>query len=75
MPKHLQQQPQKFTVDEYFSDDTDLPHKIELIDGVIGPFSNQAKIALLANWGVDSIIALTGPEIWMTAIAARYSEK
>ena len=64
----------QFTVDEYLSDDVDLPRKLELVDGVIGPFSNRAKKALLANWGADAIIKLTGPEVWREAINAIESE-
>jgi hypothetical protein len=43
--------PHGFTVDEYLSDQVDLPRKLELIEGEIGPFSDAAKLALLANWG------------------------
>jgi hypothetical protein len=75
MPKPLTRQPRKFTVDEYFSDDTDLPEKMELHDGVIGPFSDKAKLALLANWGADKIVALTGPAIWREAIEALEKRK
>ncbi|MFM9939308.1 MAG: hypothetical protein ACKVP7_07420 [Hyphomicrobiaceae bacterium] len=70
MPKTLKRQPQEFTVDEYLSDDTDLPEKMELWDGEIGPFSDTAKLALLANWGADKIVALTGPAIWLEAAKA-----
>ncbi len=70
MPKTLARKPQLFTVDECLSPDTDLPEKMELWDGVIGPFSDAAKLALLANWGADAVLALTGPEIWREAIAA-----
>jgi hypothetical protein len=70
MPKTVGRRAKKFTVDEYLSDDTDLPRKIELWDGVIGPFSDNAKIALLANWGADRIIVLTGPAVWREALAA-----
>ena len=70
MPKTLTRKPQKFTVDEYFSPDTDLPEKMELHNGTIGPFSDKAKLAMLANWGADRIVKLTGPGIWREAIAA-----
>jgi hypothetical protein len=73
MPKTVGRRAKEFTADEFLSDDTDLPEKMELVDGIIGPFSDHAKIALLANWGADKIIALTGPEIWREALAA--SEK
>ena len=62
--------PRGFTVDQYLSDEVDLPSKLELVDGEIGPFSDQAKTALLANWGADAIVRLTGPAIWREAIAA-----
>jgi hypothetical protein len=71
MPKTLQRKPQRFTVDEYFSEDADLPEKMELIDGVIGPFSDKAKLALLANWGADKVVRLTGPDIWREVLRAR----
>ncbi len=70
MPKTLSRAPQQFTVDEYFSPATDLPMKFELVDGEIGPFSDAAKLALLANWGSDKIVSLTGPDIWLETIAA-----
>lgn len=60
--------PRCFTVDEFLSDDAGLPAKTELIDGVIGPFSRKAKLTLLANWGADAVIKLTGPEIWREAL-------
>jgi hypothetical protein len=70
MRKVLTRRSQKFTITEYFSDEVDLPSKIELIDGVIGPFSDDAKLALLRNWGADTVIRLTGPDIWLKTIAA-----
>ena len=75
MPKTVSRAPEQFTVDEYFSPATDLPEKIELIDGEIGPFSEAAKLALLANWGADKIVSLTGPTIWLETIAALRSER
>lgn len=62
--------PLLFTVDEFLSDEVDLPEKMELVDGVIGPYSKRGKLALLANWGADAIVRLTGPEIWREALAA-----
>jgi hypothetical protein len=70
MPKQLTRAPQRFTVDEYFSEDAGLPEKMELWDGEIGPYSDAGKQTLLANWGADEIIRLTGPEIWREALAA-----
>lgn len=75
MPKKPTRKPQRFTVNDYFSDDTDLPEKMELVDGVIGPFSDKAKVALIANWGVDHIVKLTGPDVWREAIAALERKK
>ena len=46
-----------------------LPEKLELIDGEIGPFSDAAQLAMLANWGADKIVALTGPDVWREALA------
>ena len=71
MPKTLRRKPQRYTVDEVFSEDAGLPEKLELIDGVIGPFSNRGKLTLLANWGADRIIALTEREVWLEALAAK----
>lgn len=70
MPKSILREPQKITVDEYFSIDADLPEKIELWDGVIGPYSDVGKSTMLANWGADKFVELTGPEIWCEAVAA-----
>jgi hypothetical protein len=70
MSKPMGSGAKSFTADEFLSDDVDLPRKMELHDGVIGPFSDMAKRALLANWGADEIIALTGPEVWREALAA-----
>jgi hypothetical protein len=70
MPKTLRREPQKFTVAECCSEDAGLPEKLELWNGVIGPFSDRGKLSLLANWGADDVVRLTGPEIWREAIAA-----
>ena len=70
MPKTVERKPQKFTVDEFLSDDAGLPEKMELFNGVIGPFSDSGKLTLLANWGADKVIALTGPDIWREVLAA-----
>ena len=69
MAKEIGREPQEYTVEEYF--EADLPRKMELIDGVIGPFEDTAKLALLSNWGADEIIRLTGPEIWRDALTAQ----
>jgi hypothetical protein len=68
MAKSLQRQPQKFTVQDYYA--ADLPEKIELWHGVIGPYSDDGKRSLLANWGADEIIRLTGLEVWREALDA-----
>ena len=60
----------EFTFDEYLSREVGLPRKLELVDGVIGPFSDAAKRALLANWGTDAILRLTGTAIWREALDA-----
>ena len=70
MPKQLTRAPQPLTVDEYFSEGAGLPEKIELWDGKVGPYSDDGKRTMLANWGADEIIRLTGPEIWREALAA-----
>ena len=70
MQMKLDGKARQFKVDQYFSDDVNLPRKLELVDGEIGPFSEKAKLALLANWGADEILRLTGSEIWHEAIKA-----
>ena len=75
MPKSVTRKPQKFTVDEYLSEDTGLPEKIELWDGEIGPYSDAGMLSMLANWGADRIIAATGPDVWREALAARDKKK
>ena len=70
MPISVKRQPQPFTVDEYLSDDAGLPEKMELWEGMIGPFSDQGIRTMLANWGADKIIEVTGPEVWREALAA-----
>lgn len=68
----VERQPRRFTVDEFLSAaQTGFPERLELVEGRIGPFGDPARLALLANWGVDAIIELTGPEIWRLALAAR----
>jgi hypothetical protein len=68
MRKPLLRKPRKYTVDEYFA--ADPPRKMELIDGEIGPCSDDARLALLANWGVDASLELTGADVWRKAIGA-----
>jgi hypothetical protein len=68
MRQPLPRRPRKFTVDEYFA--SDLPEKVELIDGEIGPYSDDARYALLSNWGTDAIIDLIGADAWQSAIDA-----
>lgn len=70
MAKTLKRKAQALSIDDYLSPEVDLPEKLELIEGEIGPFSDAAKLALLANWGADTIVALTGPQVWREAIAA-----
>ena len=70
MPRLLKREPQQFTVDEYFSPDTDLPETMELCDDEIGPLSDAAKLAGLANLGDVAIVRLTGPEVWHEALRA-----
>ena len=51
MTKRVLRQPQIFAVDEYLSDDAGLPEKMELWDGMIGPYSDDGIQTMLANWG------------------------
>ena len=70
MPKSVRREPQKFTVDEFLRGETGLPEKIELERGIIGPYSDDGIRTLLANWGADKVVAVTGPEIWRAALKA-----
>lgn len=70
IPKTVARKPQPITVDEFLSEDAGLPEKVELIDGEIGPYSDAGKLTLLANWGADEIIRLTGRDVWFAALAA-----
>ena len=68
MARIAERKPHRFTIDENLDDETDLPLMLELVRGVIGPFSDRAKLALLANRGADKVIAQTGPEDWRQAL-------
>jgi hypothetical protein len=70
MPKSVLREPQLVTPREYLSDEAGLPEKVELVRGVIGPYSDAGKRTLLANWGADDILRLTGPDVWREALAA-----
>ncbi len=63
MPKSVKREPQPCTIDDCLAQDNGLPEKIELWDGMIGPYEDAGLQTLLANWGVDRVIAVTGPEI------------
>jgi hypothetical protein len=63
-------EPRKYTKADYFASVHDLPERVEFAYGEIGPYSDEGKRILLANWGVDEVIRLTGPEIWREALAA-----
>ena len=67
MIKRVLRQPQIFAVDEYLSDDAGLPEKMELWDGMIGPYSDDGIQTMLANWGADKVIQVTGPDVWRAA--------
>ena len=71
MSKSVKRQPQKFSADEFLRGDLGLPEKTELVKGMIGLFSDEGMRTLLANWGVDKIIEVTGPGIWREALAAQ----
>ena len=75
VPKTVRRQPQKLTANEFVSDDSGLPEKIEYVRGVIGPYSDRGKLTLLANWGADDGIRLAGPAIWREALAALEDER
>jgi hypothetical protein len=68
VPKMIRREAQLVSKAEFFSAELGLPEKVELDHGVIGPYSDAGKLTLLANWGADDIIRLTGPEIWREAL-------
>lgn len=70
MSKRVRREPQKFTVQEFLFGDVGLLEKVELVNGEIGPYSDAGKLTLLANWGADEIIRLTGPQLWRETLAA-----
>ena len=70
MSKQVRREPQACTVREFLSGEADLPEKVELVNGEIGPYSDAGKLTLLANWGADEIIRLTGPQLWRETLAA-----
>ena len=71
MPHTMRREPQPFTKPDYFAAVSDLPERVEFVRGEIGPYSDVGKLTLLANWGADEIIRLTGPDVWREALAAR----
>jgi hypothetical protein len=70
MPKALRREPQLLTKADFFSPELELPERVEFVRGEVGPYSDAGKLTLLANWGADEIIRLTGPEIWREVLAA-----
>ena len=71
MPATVQRELQVCGTAEFLSDSAGIPDRLELVRGVIGPFSDAGKLYLLTNWGADDIIRLTGTEIWRKALEAR----
>ena len=69
-PISVAREPRVATKADFYAVVSHLPERIEFARGVIGPFSDLAKLTLLANWGADDIIRLTGPDIWRAALAA-----
>ena len=70
MTRKVAREPQPVTTKEFLSRDLGLPERVELVRGVIGPYSDEGKLTLLANWGAADIVRLTGSEVWLKAIAA-----
>lgn len=70
MPRQVQRQPQLMTAREFLSAEAALPERIELVRGAIGPYGDEGMRTLLANWGADRVIEVTGPEVWCEALAA-----
>jgi hypothetical protein len=69
MPNVLRR-PQSVTKAAFLSPESGLPEKIEYVRGEIGPFDDRGIATLLANWGADRVIAVTGPEVWREALSA-----
>jgi hypothetical protein len=59
MRRAVQREPQDNSKEE-FRYAAEIPHRLEFVRGVIGPFPDAARLVLLANWGADDIIRLTG---------------
>jgi hypothetical protein len=70
MSYKLGSKPQKFTKSDHYAALPGLPERVEFADGEIGPYSDKGKLTLLANWGADEVIRLTGREVWREALAA-----
>ena len=68
--KQVHREPQEITAEEFLHANLGLPEKIELVDGLIGPISDHGMQTLLANWGADRILRVTGSEVWREALAA-----
>ena len=69
MPSELKREPQLLTKEEFLRAD-ELRGRVEFVRGVVGPCSDSGKLTLLANWGADEIIRLTGAEVWRDALRA-----
>ena len=65
MPKPLEREPQKMTVDEYFALDAGLPEQIEQWHGMIGSCSDNGLRTLRLDRPIDR-----SREVWLAAIAA-----
>jgi hypothetical protein len=70
MPRTVRREPQLVTKEDFLTGMTDHPARIEFVRGVIGPYSDAGKLALLANWGADDVLRITGPDVWRDALAA-----
>lgn len=70
MPRQVLRRPQPMSAEEFLSEESGLPEKVELWNGVIGPYSDEGMRTLLANWGADKIIEVTGPGVWREALTA-----
>ena len=64
-------EPLSFTKDEFLRARAMLPERLEFVRGDIGPFSDEAVRMLIANWGADRIVAITGSEVWRQAAEAK----
>jgi hypothetical protein len=70
MAMTVQREAQPVAKDDFLTGSGGLPERVEFVQGVVGPYTDTGKLTLLANWGADEVLRLTGPEVWRAALAA-----